>query len=240
MVVVLGSIYAGWATPTEAGSVGVAGSLFFAVISGSMSRKVFSESLLGTVKTSCMIMLIVLGASYLSVAVGYLGITRQLSMFVASMSLTPYTLILILSITYIGLGCLLDGFSMIVMTSPIVLPLIKDAGFSPIWFGVYLVLMIELALVTPPVGFNLFVISSLNNDEIFKIAKAALPFFLLLCVATILITFFPEIVLYLPGKNQIMQKKPCCLISGNSLFNGQIGYKHVTGFMGYHKRNARA
>lgn len=200
VVVVLGSIYAGWATPTEAGSVGVAGSLFFAVISGSMSRKVFSESLLGTVKTSCMIMLIVLGASYLSVAVGYLGITRQLSMFVASMSLTPYTLILILSITYIGLGCLLDGFSMIVMTSPIVLPLIKDAGFSPIWFGVYLVLMIELALVTPPVGFNLFVISSLNNDEIFKIAKAALPFFLLLCVATILITFFPEIVLYLPGK----------------------------------------
>lgn len=177
VVVVLGSIYAGWATPTEAGSVGVAGSLFFAVISGSMSRKVFSESLLGTVKTSCMIMLIVLGASYLSVAVGYLGITRQLSMFVASMSLTPYTLILILSITYIGLGCLLDGFSMIVMTSPIVLPLIKDAGFSPIWFGVYLVLMIELALVTPPVGFNLFVISSLNNDEIFKIAKAALPFF---------------------------------------------------------------
>jgi C4-dicarboxylate transporter, DctM subunit len=200
VVVVLGSIYAGWATPTEAGAVGVAGALFFAAVTGSLSRQVFKISLLGSVKTSCMIMMIVLGATYLSVAVGYLGLTRQLSLFVASMDLAPYTLIFILSITYVGLGCLLDGFSMIVMTSPIVLPLIKEAGFDPIWFGVYLILMIELALITPPVGFNLFVISSLNNDEIFKIAKAALPFFILLCAATMLITFFPEIVLYLPEK----------------------------------------
>ncbi|MCD4676076.1 MAG: TRAP transporter large permease subunit [Desulfobacula sp.] len=200
VVVVLGSIYAGWATPTEAGAVGVAGALFFAAVTGSLSRQVFKISLLGAVKTSCMIMMIVMGATYLSVAVGYLGITRQLSMFVGSLALTPYALILILSITYVGLGCLLDGFSMIVMTSPIVLPLIKDAGFDPVWFGIYLILMIELALITPPVGFNLFVISSLNNDEIFKIAKAALPFFILLCGATMLITFFPEIVLYLPAR----------------------------------------
>jgi len=200
VVVVLGSIYAGWATPTEAGAVGVAGALFFAAVTGSLTRHVFKISLLGSVKTTCMIMMIVMGATYLSVAVGYLGLTRQLSLFVASLGLTPYALILILSITYVGLGCLLDGFSMIVMTSPIVLPLVKDAGFDPVWFGVYLILMIELALITPPVGFNLFVITSLNNDEIFKIAKAALPFFLLLCTATILITFFPEIVLYLPAQ----------------------------------------
>ena len=155
---------------------------------------------MGAVKTTSMIMLIVMGASYLSVVVGYLGITRQLSQFVTSMGLSPYVLIAILSITYMAMGCLIDGFSMIVMTSPIVLPLIKAAGFDPVWFGVYIVMMIELAQVTPPVGFNLFVISSLTNDDILKIAKSSAPFFLLLCAATALITIFPEIVLLLPNK----------------------------------------
>ena len=199
ILVVLGSIYTGWATPTEAGAVGVAGSLFFAAASRSLGWDVFKTSLLGAVKTSCMIMLIVMGASYLSVVVGYLGITRQLTLFVTSMGLSPYMLIFILSITYLFLGCLLDGFSMIVMTSPIVLPLIQAAGFDPIWFGIFLVLMIELAQITPPVGFNLFVISSLNNDDILKIAKAAFPFFLLLALATALITIFPQIALYMPN-----------------------------------------
>ncbi len=199
ILVVLGSIYTGWATPTEAGAVGVAGSLFFATVSRSMGWDVFKTSLFGAVKTSCMIMLIVMGASYLSVVVGYLGITRQLTVFVTSMGLSPYMLIFILALTYLFLGCLIDGFSMIVMTSPIVLPLILAAGFDPIWFGIFLVLMIELAQITPPVGFNLFVISSLNNDDILKIAKAAFPFFLLLGLATALITVFPQIALYLPN-----------------------------------------
>ena len=199
VLVVLGSLYAGWATPTEAGVVGVSGSLVFAGLARSMNWEIFKTSLLGAVKTSCMIMLIVMGASYLSVVVGYLGITRKLTLFVTSMGLSPYMLLIILSFLYVILGCLVDGFSMIVMTTPIVLPMVTAMGFDPVWFGVYLVLMIELAQITPPVGFNLFVISSLNNDDIFKIARASLPFFLLMCLATTLMAVFPQIVMLLPN-----------------------------------------
>jgi tripartite ATP-independent transporter DctM subunit len=197
--VVLGSLYAGYATPTEAGAVGVLGSLAFAGITRSLNWEVFKTSLMGSVKTSCMIMLIVMGASYLSVVVGYLGITRKLTIFVTEMGLSPYMLILILSVLYIVLGCLVDGFSMIVMTTPIVLPLITAAGFDTVWFGIYLVLMIELAQITPPVGFNLFVISSLNEDDVFVIARHAMPFFVLMALTTALITVFPWIVMVMPN-----------------------------------------
>jgi len=179
--------------------VGVAGSLVFALATGGFSRQAFRDSLLGGVKTTSMIMLIVMGAAYLSVVVGYLGITRKLTTAVTEMGLSPYMLIVILSLLYIALGCLIDGFSMIVMTTPIVLPMIQTAGFDPVWFGIYLVLMIELAQITPPVGFNLFVISGLNNDDILRIAKAALPFFLLMCLVVVIITVWPQVVLYLPG-----------------------------------------
>ena len=197
---VLGSIYMGWATPTEAGAVGVVGALFFAAITRSLTLDVFKVSLINSVKTSCMIMLIVMGASYLSNVVGFLGITRALTQYVVAMGLSPYMLIVILTVLYLILGCLIDGFSMIVMTAPLVLPLIEAAGFDPVWFGIYLVIMIELAQITPPVGFNLFVISGLNNDDLFKIAKAAFPFFLLMLLATVLITVFPQIALFLPSK----------------------------------------
>ncbi len=199
ILVVLGSIYAGWATPTEAGAVGVAGALVFALATGGFSRQAFRESLFGGIKTTSMIMLIVMGAAYLSVVVGYLGITRKLTTAVTEMGLSPYMLIAILSLLYIGLGCLIDGFSMIVMTTPVVLPMVQAAGFDPVWFGIYLVLMIELAQITPPVGFNLFVISGLNNDDILRIARAALPFFLMMCLVVVMITVWPQIVLYLPS-----------------------------------------
>ncbi len=197
---VLGSIYLGWATPTEAGALGVVGALFFAALTRSLSWEVFEVSLVNSVKTSCMIMLIVMGASYLSNVMGFLGITRALTEFVVSMQLSPYMLIFWLTILYLFLGCLVDGFSMIVMTAPLVLPLIEAAKFDPVWFGIYLVVMIELAQVTPPVGFNLFVISGLSNDDLFKIAKAAFPFFFIMLLATMLLTVFPEIALYLPSK----------------------------------------
>jgi tripartite ATP-independent transporter DctM subunit len=196
---VLGSIYLGWATPTEAGAVGVVGALFFAAITRSLTWDVFRTSLINSVKTSCMIMLIVMGASYLSNVFGFLGITRALTEFVVSMKLSPYMLIFILTILYLFLGCLIDGFSMIVMTAPLVLPLVEAAGFDLVWFGIYLVIMIELAQVTPPVGFNLFVISGLNNDSLLRIARAAFPFFLLMLLATVLLTAFPDIALYLPS-----------------------------------------
>lgn len=196
---VLGSIYAGWATPTEAAAVGVVGALFFAALTRSLSRDVFREALMGAVKTSCMIMWIVCGAAFLSVTVGYLGIARKLTEFIAEMGVSPYMLIVVLSAMYLFMGCLLDGFSMIVMSLPISLPLIEQAGFDPIWFGIYLVIMIQLAQITPPVGFNLFVINGLIQDDIGKIAVSALPFFVLLLVVTTFLTVFPDIVLYLPN-----------------------------------------
>lgn len=195
---VLGSIYMGWATPTEAAAVGVLGSLFFAGLSSSMDWRVFREAVMGSVKTSCMIMWIVCGASFLSVAVGYLGIPASLTQYIAELKLSPYLLIVILSVMYIILGCLLDGFSMIVMSLPIALPLIKAAGFDPVWFGIYLVLMIEVAQITPPVGFNLFVINGLTGDDLFTIARYALPSFLMMMLIIVVITVYPEIVLVLP------------------------------------------
>ena len=198
VTIVLGSIYAGWATPTEAAAVGVAGALFFALLTKSLTWQIFKDALMGSVKTSCMIMWIVCGAAFLSVAVGYLGIATSLTAFVSGLGLSRYTLILILSIMYLVMGCLLDGFSMIVMSLPIALPLINQAGFDPIWFGIYLVIMIQLAQITPPVGFNLFVINGLIDDDIGKIAVAALPFFVMLLAVTALLTFFPDIVLFMP------------------------------------------
>jgi tripartite ATP-independent transporter DctM subunit len=197
---VLGSIYAGVATPTEAGALGVVGAFFFAAITRSLNWTVFKVSLLGAVRTSCMIMLIVMGAAYLSNVFGFLGITRSLTQTVTEMGLSPYMLIVILTVLYLILGCLVDGFSMIVMTAPIVIPLIEAAKFDTVWFGIYLVLMIELAQITPPVGFNLFVISGLNDDPLSTVARAAFPFFFMMLMATALLTVFPEIALYLPGR----------------------------------------
>ena len=197
---VLGSIYMGVATPTEAGALGVVGAFFFAAITRSLTWDVFKVSLLGSVRTSCMIMLIVMGAAYLSNVIGSLGITRALTKAVSEMGLSPYLLIVILTVLYLILGCLVDGFSMIVMTAPIVLPLIEAAKFDTVWFGIYLVLMIEMAQITPPVGFNLFVISGLNNDDLTTVARAAFPFFLIMLLVTALLTVFPEIALFLPGR----------------------------------------
>ncbi len=197
--VVLGSIYAGWATPTEAAAVGVLGALFFAALTRSLSFEVFREALMGAVKTSCMIMWIVCGAAFLSVAVGYLGIPRALTAWISTLGLSPYVLMLILSLMYLFMGCLLDGFSMIVMSLPIALPLVRLAGFDPLWFGIFLIIMIQLAQITPPVGFNLFVINGLTEQSIGSIAKAAMPFFFLLLIITVLLTIFPDLVLLLPN-----------------------------------------
>ncbi len=199
IIMVLGSIYLGWATPTEAAAVGVLGSLFFARLSNSLDWKVFQDAVMGSVKTSCMIMWIVCGATFLSVAVGYLGIPAGLTQYIGTLGLSKYLLIAILSVMYIILGCLLDGFSMIVMSLPIALPLVKAAGFDPLWFGIYLVIMIEAAQITPPVGFNLFVINGLVGDSLFKIARYAFPSFVMMMIITALLTVYPQIVLFLPS-----------------------------------------
>ena len=198
IALVLGSIYAGWTTPTEAAAVGSFGAILFAMYTRTMNWHVLKTALLGTVNTTCMIMLIVFGASYFSVVIGYLGIPRALARAIAAADIGPYTLLIIVSLFYVVLGCLVDGFSMIVMSVPIILPLMKAAGFDPLWFGIYLVVMVQIAQITPPVGFNLFLLNGLTGLEVFWIAKAALPFFLLMISFTILMTIFPSIVTYLP------------------------------------------
>ena len=198
ILVVLGSIYGGLATPTEAASLGVLGAVVLAVYFKSFTFDVMKNALLNTIKTSIMISFIIVGAGFLSQVVGFLGIARAISEFIGTLDLSPMMLILILGIMYLFLGMILDGISIVVMTLPIVLPIILMAGFDPLWFGIFLVFMVELSQITPPVGFSLFVIQSISGEKIEYILKATLPFFLLMIVAVVLITFFPEIVQFLP------------------------------------------
>ena len=198
ILVVLGSIYGGLATPTEAASLGVLGAVVLAVYFKSFTFDVMKNALLNTIKTSIMISFIIVGAGFLSQVVGFLGIARAISEFIGTLGLSAMMLILILGIMYLFLGMILDGISIVVMTLPIVLPIILMAGFDPLWFGIFLVFMVELSQITPPVGFSLFVIQSISGEKIEYILKATLPFFLLMIVAVVLITFFPEIVQFLP------------------------------------------
>lgn len=200
ILAVLGSIYTGMATPTESAAIGVVGALVLALAYRTLTWASFVEATLGAVRTTSMIGLIVAGASVLTTAMGYVGIPRAVAEMIAAMHLSPYALVVVLALFYIVLGFFLDGISMIVVTLPIVLPLIKAAGFSPLWFGIFLVLMVEAAQITPPVGFNLFVIQGISGRPISFVARAALPFFLILMALAALITLWPEIALYLPGR----------------------------------------
>jgi len=198
IAVVLGSIYGGFATPTEAAALGVLGSIILAVYFKNFTFEIFKNALLNSVKTSVMISFIIVGAGFLSQVVGFLGIARAISEYIGTLGLSPFALILIIGIMYVFLGMILDGISIVVMTLPIVLPIIVLAGFDPLWFGIFLVFMVELSQITPPVGFSLFVIQSISGEKIEYILKATLPFFILMIVAVVLITAFPEIVHYLP------------------------------------------
>ena len=195
---VLGSIYGGITTPTEAAAIGVTGSLVLAACTGSLTRQSFIDSLLGAVKSACMIGFILIGAHFLTLAMGFLGIPTALAQWIASLGLSPIVLILYLTVFFVILGCFLDGISVVVLTVAVVLPMVKSAGIDLLWFGIFIVLVVEMSQITPPVGFNLFVIQSLTGKNILYVAKAALPFFLLIALAIILITWFPEIVTYLP------------------------------------------
>jgi tripartite ATP-independent transporter DctM subunit len=191
-------LIAGWATATECAAYGVLGSLILAWTGGSLNRRSFIDSLMGATRVSCMIMFILAGAKFLSMTMGYTGIPRALAEWVASLNLPPYGLIAVLCLAYVILGTALDGISMIVLTSAVVLPMIQKAGFDLIWFGIFIVLLVEIAEVTPPVGFNLFVLQNMTGRDSNTIAKMSLPFFALLIVCIALITAFPEIATWLP------------------------------------------
>jgi tripartite ATP-independent transporter DctM subunit len=197
---VLGSMYAGIATPSEAAAVGVLGAVLVAWLQGALDLRTMRDVCLGSVQTCSMIGIILLGASILGNAMAFLGVPRAVADFVVGLGLSPFMLIIALMIFYLILGCFLDGFSMIVMTLPIVLPIVKAAGFDPIWFGIFLVLVVEMAQITPPVGFNLFVIQGLTNEPLSTIARYTLPYLVIMIAFTIVITALPQIALWLPTR----------------------------------------
>ena len=195
---VIGSIYTGIATATEAASLGVVGALILSFFQKTLTKETFKLSLLGATKTSCMIAFILAGSSFLSLAMGFTGLPRNLAIWIQEMNLSPYVLIFVLTIFYIILGMFLDGISAVVLTMAIIEPMIRQAGFDMIWFGIFLVVVVEMAQITPPVGFNLFVLQGMAGKDMGFIAKSAFPLFLLLILAVIFIIIFPEIALWLP------------------------------------------
>ena len=197
---VIGSIYTGVATATEAASLGVVGALILSYFQKSLTLETFKSSLLGATKTSCMIAFILAGSTFLSLAMGFTGLPRNLAIWIQGMELSPYVLILVLMIFYIILGMFLDGISAVVLTMAIIEPMIRQAGFDMIWFGIFLVVVVEMAQITPPVGFNLFVLQGMAEKDMGYIAKSAFPLFLLMVLATVIIIIFPEIALWLPEK----------------------------------------
>ena len=197
---IIGSIYTGIATATEAASLGVVGALILSFFQGTLSKKTFNLSLLGATKTSCMIAFIIAGSTFLSLAMGFTGLPRNLAIWIDGMNLSPYTLLFVLTIFYIILGMFLDGISAVVLTMAIIEPMIRQAGFDMIWFGIYLVIVVEMAQITPPVGFNLFVLQGMANKDMGFIARSAFPLFLIMILAVIIVIIFPEIALWLPNK----------------------------------------
>ncbi len=193
------SLVLGFATATECAAFGVVGALALAWWGGTLTKDGFYESVMSATRLTCMIMLILAGAAFCTAAMAYTGIPKALAEWVDGQNLNRHTLVLALTVMYIVLGCLIDGISMIVLTAVIVLPMVEKAGFDLVWFGVYLIIHVEMAQITPPVGFNLFVLQNMSGKDTFTVAKAAFPFFLLLNVAVVIITFFPEIVLVVPN-----------------------------------------
>ena len=198
ILAVIGSIYTGIATATEAASLGVLGALILSYFQKSLTVETFKSSLLGATKTSCMIAFILAGSTFLSLAMGFTGLPRNLALWIQNMELSPYVLIFVLMIFYIILGMFLDGISAVVLTMAIIEPMIRQAGFDMIWFGIFLVIVVEMAQITPPVGFNLFVLQGMANKDMGYIAKSAFPLFLLMVLAVILVVIFPEIALWMP------------------------------------------
>jgi tripartite ATP-independent transporter DctM subunit len=195
---VLGSIYTGLATATESACVGVLGALLISTLQGAMSWATFKEALMGATRLYCMIALILAGAAFLTLSMGYIGLPRHLAEWIGSLGLSQGQLILALTMFFILLGCFLDGISMVVLTMGVLMPTIQKAGIDPIWFGIFIVLVVEMAQITPPVGFNLFVLQGMTGRDLSWIARVTLPMFLLMCLAVTLIYVFPAIVTWLP------------------------------------------
>jgi tripartite ATP-independent transporter DctM subunit len=200
---VLGSIYAGIATATEAAAFGVVGALVISALQRSLTWRTFHESLMGATRLFCMIALILAGAAFLTLSMGYIGLPRDLAEWIGRLGLSPFALVVALAAFYIVLGCFLDGISMVVLTMGVILPTIEAAGIDLLWFGVFLVIVVEMAQITPPVGFNLFVLQSMTGRQITWIARQTAPMFAMMVAAVLLIWFFPALVTWLPQQMKL-------------------------------------
>lgn len=198
IIVVIGSMYTGIATATEAAAFGVIGSLMLAAGQGSLSWSTFTESLMGATRTSAMIALILAGAAFLSLSMGFTGLPRGVAELIAGFELSRFELLMVLLVFYIVIGCFLDGISSVVLTMAVVEPMIRAAGIDLIWFGIFIVVVVEMAQITPPIGFNLFVLQGMTSHEMGYIAKAAVPMFLIMVVMVFVLIFFPQLATFLP------------------------------------------
>lgn len=199
IVGVIGSIYSGIASPTDAAAVGVLLALVISWFSGTLTKATFLDGLMSAMVTSCMVAFILAGASFLTVAMGFTGIPRNLAELIGSLGLAPNMLLMALTVFFVVMGCFLDGISVVVLTASVIMPMVHAAGIDPLWFGIFVVIVVEMSQITPPVGFNLFVIQSLTGRNILHIAHAALPFFVIMLAALAIIVMVPEIVTYLPS-----------------------------------------
>ena len=196
---VIGSMYMGWATPTEAAAFGVIGGLVLSSLQGSLNFKTFIDSLLGATKTSCMIAFILAGGAFLTLSMGFTGLPRAIAEWIGSLGLSNFELLMCLMVFYVILGCFLDGISSIVLTMAVVEPMIRTAGIDVIWFGIFLTILVEMAQITPPVGFNLFVLQGMTKHNMVFLAKAAFPMFMMMVIMVFIIIAFPELATYLPS-----------------------------------------
>jgi len=203
ILVVLGSIYIGVATATEAAALGVVGALVISALQRSLTRATFMASLMGATRLYCMIALILAGAAFLTLSMGYIGLPRHLAEWIGSLGLSPFALIVALTVFYIILGCFLDGISMVVLTMGVILPTVEKAGIDLLWFGIFIVLVVEMAQITPPVGFNLFMLQGMTGKQITWIARHTIPMFLLMVVAVLMIWFWPDLITFLPRQMKL-------------------------------------
>jgi tripartite ATP-independent transporter DctM subunit len=198
IALVIGSIYTGIATPTESAALGVAGALILSAVSGTLSWTTFIESIREAVRTSCMIAFIIMGSMFLSAAVDFTGLPHEIAKFIDSFALSPNGLLLTLTILFAILGCFLDGVSIVVLASSLLLPTVQAAGIDLIWFGVFMVLMVEMSMVTPPVGLNLFIMQMMSGRDLGFVSRAAFPFFAIMLVFVVLLVAFPQMATLLP------------------------------------------
>ena len=200
---VLGSIYAGIATATEAAALGVVGALLLSLLQGSLTWASFKEALLGATRLYCMIALILAGAAFLTLSMGYIGLPRHLAEWIGGLGLTRFELVVALMVFYMLLGCFLDGISMVVLTMGVIMPTVQAAGIDPIWFGIFIVFVVEMAQITPPVGFNLFVLQGMTGRQLTYVAKVTLPFFGLMIIALLILYVVPELATWLPAQMKL-------------------------------------